>query len=195
MRSGFAAVSRRRGAIGAGTAALIVGAGVLLIGGLVFLYGLSAKRTAIHLRNAVEAQVDVVQVHHDAMWKILTTKAGISDRYKPADYKELLGEVVEGRKGGALAKTIAEQNPSFDLSLLTDLSRSVEAEYRVVVREQKKLRDLDRQFRDATQDPLAGLFLTAAQKEPVEYKLITSSRSRAAQETGVEDDVDPFRKR
>lgn len=195
MRSGYEPGARPRGAVGAGTAVLIVAAGVLLIAALVFLYGLSARRNAIHLRNGTEAQVDVVQVHHDAMWKILTTKAGISGQYKPADYKELLAEAVEGRKGGALAKSIAEQNPAFDLSLLTDLSRSVEAEYRVVAREQKKLRDLDRQFRDAVQDPLGGLFLTAAQKEPIEYKLITSTRSRAAQESGVEDDVDLFKPR
>jgi hypothetical protein len=183
---------RSRSGIGTGTYILIGAGGVLLLCLMVFMYAVGAQRSEIAARNATDAQVGVVQVAHDNMWKVLAKKAGVSQQYKPENYRELLAEVVEGRKGGGLAKFVQEQNPNFDLSLLKDLSQSVEASHAIVVREQNRLLDLDREHNNIIQDPLKGLFLSAAQKRPIAYKLITSSRSRTAQETGEDNDVDLF---
>jgi hypothetical protein len=164
---------------------------VILVAGW-FFYGIGIQNEEVQARNRVEAQQKNVETHHDAMWKILAQKAGISNQYKPANYKELLAEVVEGRKGGNLAKTITEQNPNFDLSLLKDLSQSVEGEHKVVVREEKKLLDYNRVHSNIIKDRWKRRFLDAEQTTPIEVSVITSTRSKKAIETGVDDDVNLF---
>lgn len=166
-------------------------AGAVLLFILIYvLTSFSYKRNEVGLRTQAEAQQRVVEIAHDKMWKVLAQKAGISQQYRPADYKELLAEVVEGRKGGSFAKMVTEQNPSFDLSLLKDLSQSVEAEHAVVVREEKLLLDVARQHKALILDPLGEWFLSG--RQPIQVSVISSTRSKNAVESGVDDEVDLF---
>lgn len=171
----------------------VVGTLALLFVGR-FFYIISVQNEEVQARNRVEAQKKNVETHHDAMWKILAQKAGISEQFKPEDYTKMLAEVVEGRKGGSFAKFVQEQNPNFDLSLLKDLGQSVESEHKVVVREEKKLLEYNRVHADIIGDRWKRRYLDSDQKEPIDIVVITSSRSKKAAETGIDDNVDLFKK-
>jgi len=99
----------------------------------------------------------------------------------------MLEEVVQGRTGGTFAKSVQEVDPNFDLSLLKDFSQSVEAEYAMVVDEQKKLLSLVNTHKNVVQDPLKSMIVS--DNSLIVPKLITSTKSKEALETGVDDDV------
>jgi len=170
---------------------LVVGAGlvvsmvVLAISFLMYIY--SVKKEEISLRNQAEAQQSVVLLAHDKMWKVLANKARITKEYSPEEKIKMLEEVVQGRTGGTFAKSVQEVDPNFDLSLLKDFSQSVEAEYAMVVDEQKKLLSLVNTHKNVVQDPLKSMIVS--DNSLIVPKLITSTKSKEALETGVDDDV------
>lgn len=171
----------------------IVG-GVALVGLMFFFYSISVQNDEVQARNRTEAQIKVVEINHDKMWKVLAQKAGISQQFKPKDYVDMLAQVVEGRKGGSFSKMVKEQNPNYDITLLRDLGQSVEAEHATVVREEKKLLEYNQDHMNIIKDRWKRKFLDIDQVKPIEVVVITSTRSKAAATTGVDDDVDLFKK-
>lgn len=170
---------------------LVVGAGlfismvVLVISVLMYIY--SVQKEEIALRNQAAAQQNVVLLSHDKMWKVLANKARITKEFSPEDKIKMLEEVVQGRTGGTFAKSVQEVDPNFDLSLLKDFSQSVEAEYAVVVDEQKKLLSIVNEHTNVVKDPLKKRIVS--DNSLIVTKLITSTRSQNALETGVDDNV------
>lgn len=183
------------GKIALGVAAVV---GLLLCGGL--MGGCNSQRQEISLRHQLDATKETYKADHDAMWKILAQKAGISQQYGPAQEKLLLA-VVEGRKGGNLAKSVQEANPNFDLSLLKDLSQSVEGERKALLHSGKKYQDKVIAYNNLVEDPMwgatgfPGRFFLGGKEVMDVPKLITSSRSTDAAASGKDDDVNLFDKK
>jgi predicted transcriptional regulator len=165
-------------------------AGVVLLAILFVFHVLGIKREEINFRTMTEAQQTVVEISHDKMWKVIAQKVGISKQFTPEDQIAMISEVVEGRTGGTFAKAVTESNPTYDLSLLKDLSQSVEAEHAVVLREEKTLLEYATKHRNIVIDPYKSWYLGGAQ--PIVAKVISSTRSKEAIETGVDDNVDLF---
>jgi len=168
--------------------ALVVVLSVLALLGLGFFSYIGTTNSEVRLRNQVEAQQQVLESHHDKMWKILQQKAGVASEYKDT-FAEVYPDLISGRydgEGGAkmvLAKMVKEDNPDFDTSLYKELSRAIEAHRTSFHHEQTKLLDLHREHKDLLQTFPGNTML--AGREPVDITIITSSRSKQAIETGV----------
>jgi hypothetical protein len=118
---------------------------VLLIVGVSMNF--STQNKEIDLRIQTEAQNKKCEAYFDKMWKILKTKAKVTDQYKDA-FKEIYPKLIEGRYAqgdGSLMKWIQESNPEFKTNMYEDLMKSIEIERTGFFNEQTMLIDLQRE--------------------------------------------------
>ncbi len=158
--------------------------GVVLLMGF---YWMSCARSEVQLRNQIEAQQDTNKASHDTMWKILKDKAGVTSEYKNA-FAEIYPKLIAGRyedRKQLLMQFVKEANPKFDTSLYKDLMASIEAERKMFLREQKKLRDLKRQHDTLLDQPPSSWFLAGRAK--VDVTIVTSTNTEEVFETGKDD--------
>jgi stringent starvation protein B len=169
---------------------------LLGVGGIVMLVlivigqYISINNQEIASRARFNSQQKMVEISHDKMWKVLAQKTGITKQFTPEDQIAMISEVVEGRTGGSFAKAVTEVNPTYDLSLLKDLSQSVEAEHAVVLNEEKKLLEDAATYQRIVENPYNKFFLGT--KPILVAKVISSTRSKGAIESGIDDNVDLF---
>lgn len=160
-----------------------------------FFMGMHYRNAEVGLRNGVTAQQKANEASHDTMWKIISQKAQITSEYKDT-FSKVYPEIIAGRygneKGGSLMKFITEANPNFDISLYKDLMVSIEAERKVFFRNQERLIDLKREHDDVLAKEPGRWFV--GDRPKIEIKVVTSSRSDAAFQTGKDDEVDLFKK-
>ena len=176
----------------------IIGIIILLI---VCMFGISVagmyfsyNNEEVSLRKQIDAQKGKVENHFDQMWKIISQKAQITEQYKEA-FKEIYPELISGRydKGdGTLMKWIQEANPEFDTSLYKDLMQTVEVQRIAFSKTQDKMLDLIREHSVLIETYPAKWFVTNT--TPIEYTIISSSKSKMTMETGIDDDVTLFTK-
>lgn len=174
-----------------GIVAFIVGClGIVMIGSTFVGYYNSEAR----VRNQFNAQQKNLEVVYDETWKVISQTAQVSDQYA-TQFKEIYVGIMDARysKGdGTLMKWIHEANPNFDPSLYEKLANAIEAKRATFAREQKKALDIKR-----THDDLRTTFpsnLICGSKPELELRLVTSTRTSKAFETGVDDEVNLFNK-
>lgn len=174
---------------------LIGGITVVTIAVMIGMMWMTANNTEIKLRNQMEAQKGVVESYFDKMWKVIAQKAQVTDQYKES-FKEIYPQLIEGRyggeKGGTLMKWIVESNPTFDVSLYKDLMGSIEAERMGFHMEQKRLIDLNNEHRTFRQTFPNSIFI--GNRPDVEFKIISSEKTKQITTTGEENDIDLFKK-
>ena len=90
-----------------------------------------------------------------------------------------------------MVKFFQQNFPEFKTDLLNDLMQSIKIERTGFTTEQDFLIDMQREHKNYIMNKFNKLFLDSDLKE-VEIKLITSSRTNAIYESGVEDDIDLF---
>lgn len=162
--------------------------GLVLAVVLVGVY-FSYSNTEIRLRNTVSATQKVTEGSFDKTWKIISQQAQIADKYRDS-FKDIYTNIMSERysKGdGSLMKWITEANPQFDTKLFEKVANSIEGQRTEFFNQQNKLIDLKREH-----DNLIGTFpgsVILAGRPAVEIRLVTSSKTEAAFETGKEDDV------
>ena len=175
---------------------IIIVLAFLSVGGIIGLMYWSANNNEISLRNHIEAQQKTCEAYYDKLWKIISQKAQVAEKYKDA-FKEIYPALIEGRygneKGGTLMKWITESNPTFDVSLYKDLMSSIEGERAGFFMEQKKLIDLDREHKTLRQQFPASMFIGT--RPDVKITIVTSSQTEAVYKTGKEDDINLFDKK
>lgn len=170
--------------------ACIVGVAVLLWISIYFSY----NNKEINLRQQTEAQRGKIEANYDKMWKIISQKAQVSNEYKEA-FKEIYPELIAGRysdDNGLLMKWIQESNPNFDTSLYKDLMQSIEIERTSFFKTQEKMLDLIREHQVLISTYPGKWFIS--NKTPIEYEVISSTNTKMVMETGLEDDIDLFKK-
>lgn len=158
-----------------------------------FSMSIHATNGEIELRTQVEAQQKKCETYFDKMWKILKEKAGVTDQYKKAFqeiYPSLIAGRYSGQNDGSLMKWVTESNPTFDASMYKDLMQSIEIERTGFNNEQERLIDLNREH-SALLQKIPSKWSLGGIKE-IEIKLITSSRTEAAFQSGKEDDIELF---
>ena len=165
---------------------------VLGIGTVVSCYfGYNNKEIA--LRTQAEAQRGKVEGVHDKMWKVLQQKAQVSNEYKDA-FTEIYPAIMEGRYSGngdgSLMKWVTEQNPNFDTSLYKDLMQSIEVLRTEFQKNQERMLDIVREHQVHISIFPNRLFIS--NKTPIEYTVVSSSKSKMVMETGLDDDVKLF---
>ena len=166
---------------------------LLLTLGITFLLMyVSANNSEISLRNRAEAQRKKIEVVYDQMWKIISQKAQVTDKYKES-FKEIYSGIISGRyeKGdGSLMKWITESNPNFDITLYTSLIQSIEAERNNFTNAQDVMIDIIREHQNLLQKFPSSVFVGS--RKPIEYTIISSTKSKAVMDSGVDDDVKVF---
>lgn len=174
--------------------ALVV-VGILLFSTLIIgIMYMNYNNTEVSLRNQAEAQRGKIEATYDQMWKIIQQKAQVTDEYKEA-FKEIYPALIEGRysKGdGSLMKWITESNPTFDVSLYKDLMKSIEIERTGFTATQNRMLDIIREHQTLQGKIPAKWFISNT--IPIEYTVVSSTKSKETMESGIEDDVNVFKK-
>jgi non-homologous end joining protein Ku len=154
----------------------------------------SYNNQEIALRKQAEAQRGKVEGTFDTMWKIISQQAQVADQYKEA-FKEIYPELIAGRYSqgdGSLMKWIKEANPEFDTSLYSTLMQSIEVQRIQFQKSQERMLDLIREHETLCETYPSKWFIT--NKTPIEYTVISSTKTKYTMETGIDDDVELFKK-
>ena len=171
------------------TLLVILGCGVATFAGMYFSY----NNKEIALRAKAEAQVGKIEGVHDKMWKVIQQKAQVTTEYKDA-FAEIYPDIISGRYSGegdgSLMKWVTESNPNFDTSLYTDLMQSIEILRSEFQRNQETMLDIVREHNVLINIFPNRLFIT--NKTPINYTVISSTKSKVVMETGIDDDVKLF---
>lgn len=172
----------------------LVTIGVLLLCalGIVGAY-FSVNNEEVSLRKQAEAQRGKIEAVYDQMWKIISQKAQVTDEYKEA-FKEIYPELIAGRYSqegdGSLMKWITEANPEFDASIYRDLMQSIEVQRITFTKAQERILDIIREHETLCETYPGKWFVSNT--TPIEYTIVSSTKSKMAMETGMDDDVEVF---
>lgn len=167
---------------------------------LVFITGVSCmsmyfsyNNQEVALRKQAEAQRGKVEGTFDAMWKIISQQAQVSDQYKEA-FKEIYPDLISGRykDNNTLMKWVQESNPNFDTRLYNTLMQTIEVQREQFKKSQERMLDLIREHETLCETYPSKWFITNT--TPIEYTIISSTKTKYTMETGVDDDVELFKK-
>lgn len=144
----------------------------------------------------MEAKSQERDVVFDNTWKILQQQTAVSEKYKEAFkeiYPTLMGERY--KEGEAqLAKLVVEANPQLDTKLYEKLMNSIEVQRTIFTRTQKELIDINREHTVLVSRFPASILFSVIGRKPIEITLITSDRTREASKTGIDNDVELYKK-
>lgn len=167
---------------------------IVLMGVLFGMY-VSTTNTEIRLSEHAKAkQKDVTNVY-DAVWKTISQTAQVSEDYR-SSFDSIYSHIMSDRysKGdGSLMKWITESNPQFDTKLYERLAEVIESKRAEFKNAQTELLDVVRNYNTYISVFPNRLFL--GDKKKLEAKLILSTRTNTAIETGVDDEVELFKKK
>ena len=181
----------------AGIIAIIIAALLALMVVCVGGYVISVRNKAASLEVQFKAQVSANQSTYDKMWKSVIEKAGVTKQYAN-DFKENYAAIMENRYGNpdnrsnSMMLWIQEKNPDFSTKLYEDLSHSMEALRIEFDMSQKKMIDIKR-VHDNLRLKFPSSLVMFGHNE-LQLKLVTSSRTEKAFDTGKDDDVELFKK-
>ena len=164
---------------------VILVVGVISTAGFYFSY----NNQEVSLREQAEAQRGKVEGVHDAMWKIISQKAQVSNEYR-AGFDSIYSHIISGRYSqgdGSLMKWIKEANPQFDASLYKDVMDAIEVQRTLFKREQEKMLDIKRQHNTLCKTYPGRWFISNTNE--IEYTVISSTKSKMVIETGIDDDT------
>ena len=168
--------------------ALIVLAIVLLLGVTSCGLWMQASNGEIDLRTRYEAKQKQVETSHDTMWKTISQQYQINDAYKDT-FIAGLKELSAGRQGGSIFRSQTEANVQLGLPTETFkiVMASVEGKRAELKREQDTLADMYREHKKFCSQLPNSIFIGGrVMPEPV---MISSTRTKEAVRTGVDDDV------
>ena len=167
---------------------IIVALGVITTVGSYFNY----NNQEIALREQAEAQRGKVEGVHDAMWKIISQKAQVSQEYREG-FDSIYTHIISGRYSqgdGTLMKWIKEANPNFDSSLYKDVMDAIEVQRTQFMKAQERMIDIKRQHTTLCKTYPGCWFIS--NKSEIEYTVVSSSQSKEVMESGIDDNVKLF---
>ena len=167
---------------------IIVALGVITTVGSYFNY----NNQEIALREQAEAQRGKVEGVHDAMWKIISQKAQVSQEYREG-FDSIYTHIIAGRYSqgdGTLMKWIKEANPNFDSSLYKDVMDAIEVQRTQFMKAQERMIDIKRQHSTLCKTYPGCWFIS--NKSEIEYTVVSSSQSKEVMESGIDDNVKLF---
>lgn len=177
------------------TIVVIAVAIILIIGGLSIIGSyISYNNKEVALRNQYEGQVKNIESVHDKMWKTISQKAQISDKYA-ASFDTIYTHIISGRYSqgdGTLMKWIKESNPNFDAGVYKDLMQSVEVLRQEFATNQKLAIDIAREHNTLCETFPGSWFIRNL--TPINYQVISSTRTKTVMQTHLDDDVNVFEK-
>ncbi len=173
---------------------------VLAVVGSLLLFGVvgcsmyvSAHNSEVGLRNAIVAKQTDNTSEFDNMWKKIKQTAQVTDAAKDA-LQEIFIQHASARTqgGGGLMKWVQESVPNIqpDSMPFRNLMNIITSSRDRWTSRQKELLDLSREHNNVLTKFPSMLFVGSRGK--IEVKIVTSGRTEAAFESGVDEDVDVF---
>ncbi len=166
--------------------------GILALAAIGMYFNYNNKEIA--LRQEADASIKKVEVVHDKMWKVIQQKAQVSDEYR-ASFDSIYTHIIAGRYSqgdGSLMKWITEANPEFDASLYKDLMQSIEICRTEFQHAQERVVDIIREHKVLCQKYPSRWFISNTTE--IDYTVISSSKTQEVMTTGVDNDVDVFKR-
>jgi len=166
----------------------IIGIVVLVVGVGLFGYNVSVDNRAVMLGNKFDKQLGLVEGFHDTMWKTIKQQANVTDKAKDA-FKEIYTPLIEGRYSqgdGTLMKWVKEHNPEFGTEMYQKLMVSIESLRKQFFHVQSQVLATIQEHDNLRERFPSKVFCNA---EPLEYEVISSTRSKQVMKDGKDDDV------
>lgn len=171
--------------------AIAVGVGFIIL--LLSIFVISANNQEKEYRTLAEAQLQKIETQYDNMWKVIQQKAQVTDQYKES-FKEIFVGIIEGRynkDNDTVMKWIQESNPKFDSFMYQDLMITIDAKRTEFMNTQNRMIDIVREHKNlCIKAPKCWVIFN---KEPIEFKPISSTITREVMSTKTEDNIDIFK--
>ncbi len=168
--------------------ALMVG-----VGGSIILMAITYKNQEQALRTDIEDQQRKIEANFDSMWKIITQKVQVLDKYSD-DFKEVVRGYTQGRYGQngsqAMFQWLKEHNVPIDASLYKEIMVTIEARRLGFEREQRILSEMAAQHKKFYVTMPSMWFVSGS---PVQVQIISSDKTKAVIESGRENDTELFK--
>ncbi len=173
---------------------LIIAAVIALILGITWI---SCSNTEKRIRNQFVARQEANKATFDNMWKTISQAAQVTDAQKQA-LSEIFVQYAAARSGGksgddhAIVKWIQESVPHVDTSTFNNLQNIIVGTRASFTNDQLALLDLKR-----VHDNCLDLFpssIVCGDRPRLSVKLVTSTRTDAAFDSGKDDNTDVFQK-
>ena len=165
---------------------------VVVLGGMcIFSKGVSVYNTHIDLKNQIEAKQKANEAIFDNTWKKINQTVQVSDKYKDG-LKEVLLAYTSGRSKGdsqLLMDWTKEAVPTFDSSIYKQINNVITSSRDDFTKNQEILIDLSRQHQQFIQKFPNNVFCAILGIKEIEIKVVTSSKTEEAFNTGKEDDI------
>jgi hypothetical protein len=157
------------------------------------MYALGIRNEAAQLLNTITATEKLATGHHDNMWKKISQVVQVTKAERESLEKIMIGYADARTQRGdnaPIMNWIKETVPQVDNSTFRNLQNIITGSRDSWMVTQTDLNDKIMQYNSVLQDYPKGWFLQKMGFEFKEYKVISSTRSREAMDTGVDDDVD-----
>ena len=165
---------------------------VVVLGGVcIFSKGVSVYNTHIDLKNQIEAKQKANEAIFDNTWKKINQTVQVSDKYKDG-LKEVLLAYTSGRSKGdsqLLMDWTKEAVPTFDSSIYKQINNVITSSRDDFTKNQEILIDLSRQHQQFIQKFPNNVFCAILGIKEIEIKVVTSSKTEEAFNTGKENDI------
>ena len=177
--------------------AIVVASIVGIVGLWYILTGVGARNTEAALRATHQAVQKGNTVDYDAMWKIISQTAQVPKQYSE-DFKNAYSSILASG-GPANQSTVKNlfavasgmKVPELDSSLYRKVQDVIESERTKFANAQKQLLDIEREHTKLRTTFPSNLFV--GDVKPLESKLVTSTKTDKAFETGKDDETDLFK--
>lgn len=174
------------------TLSVVVIAVVLAI--MFFSMSISYSNREAKLVNQFNMEMKNREATFDNMFKDISQIAQIAEEYKES-FKDIYVHITSERydkDDGVVMKWIQESNPQFDTKLYDRLANTIEVRRQEFLLVQRKLMDIENQHNNMLDVFPSSLFLSGRQR--LDYQVISSTNTKKVMESGVEDDIDLFKK-
>jgi len=172
----------------------IVACMLLLIIGLASLGGMyvSYNNKYIGIKNLMVNKIKDNKTEYDNMWKKIKGVAQVTEKDRSSLMEIFVGHAdARTNKGGQpVMNWIKESVPTIDSSTFKNLQNIIISSRDSWTMRQKELIDMKREMDNLLEKIPSCWFLSS--KESIEIKVVTSTKTEKAFESGVDDDVDVF---
>ncbi len=174
-----------------------IGAVVAVLGVIMLaLWGVGLYNTAQERRTVIEAKVSENESQFDNMWKQISQSAQVADANKEGLREILVGnsEARAGKSEQVVFNWIKEAAPNVDLSIYKQVMNIISGKRDFFTARQTELVEYCRVYNaDLRKFPQGPVLKFLGFKE-IQPQIITSTRSKDAISTGMDNDTEVFKK-
>lgn len=170
---------------------VIILVAIIFIG---FTMSINYSNREVKLVNQFNMEMKNREATFDNMFKDISQIAQITEEYKES-FKDIYVHITSERydkDDGVVMKWIQESNPQFDTKLYDRLANTIEVRRQEFLLVQRKLMDIKNQHNNLLDVFPSSLFLSGRQR--LDYQVISSTHAKKVMETGVDDDIELFKK-